>query len=256
MARNAVPAKKSAGLPPLLVGAVAAIIVFIAILVAYTLNNPDADTPGVVLPSPVTGGAISVNTEDYEKNRRRIEVTPETVQSAISSLTKAGDYSRAIYVERFSGVRSGSCVINVWIHGQNSRIGINNGAVTKDILIAGDEIWIRYSDSQDLYYGHINEKTNNETDEYQSLISYEDISALDPAGIIDAGYTDHNGDNCIFAEYISGHLGYRNIVYISVDTGLIMGNEMYDGDYLIYKMTSGIPDISTPGDEFFIPPQR
>ncbi|MCL1827898.1 MAG: hypothetical protein FWG32_00220 [Oscillospiraceae bacterium] len=244
---------------PHLGGAVVVIIVFIAILVIFTLNTPGViDTPPVILPSPVTGGATSVDSEEYGKHKDRVEikVTAETVVAVISTLTRAADYSRVINVERFSGAKTSHTVINIWTRGQNSRIGINNGVTTKDILIKNDEIWIKYSDSPDFYYGHINDDRHIETDEYQSLITYEDIAKLAGSGVTDAGYVDYNGETCIFAEYISGNFGYRNLVYISVDTGLIMGNEMYDGGELIYRMSSDIPDISTPGDDVFIPPER
>jgi hypothetical protein len=96
--------------------------------------------------------------------------------------------------------------------------------------------------------------SRGDADKYQHLLTYEDILTLDPDQITDAGYTEYGGESCIFAEYRAGTLGYIYRIYVSVKTGLLMGAESYDGNTVIYRMTSDIPDISTPPDEVFALP--
>ena len=64
------------------------------------------------------------------------------------------------------------------------------------------------------------------------------------------------GDNCVWAEYTTPELGYRNREYISVSTGILMGVETYDGDTLIYRTTSGAPTLAAPDASLFTPPKK
>ena len=75
--------------------------------------------------------------------------------------------------------------------------------------------------------------------------------------ILSAGYTQHAGENCISVEYTDGGVfGYTHRIYVSFNTGLLMGSETYDGDTLIYRMYSTIPDLNTPEENLFSPPDN
>lgn len=85
-------------------------------------------------------------------------------------------------------------------------------------------------------------------------MSYEEVLGLDSSAITDAGYIRLEDEMCIYVRYSSGEFGYDNVCYVSVDTGLLMGSEIYDGSKLIYRMSSTAPDISTPDDSIFTHP--
>lgn len=249
--------KDKAGRASLFIGAAIAVIVLLmTALVIFTLTSSKADpeTPAVLLPTPLASDSLPINTEDIISNMRRAEVTTDTVQAVIATLSRADSYTRTVTVERFSSGGGSSSSITAWVRGESSRISVNDGAVTKNILLQNGEIWIWYSDSPGYYRGAAKGGVAM-ADEYQKMLSYEDILELDPDSITDAGYVEFNGEQCIFAEYVTESLGYRNMVYISVGTGILMGNDEFDGDALIYRMVSDAPDISTPSDEIFAPPE-
>ena len=77
---------------------------------------------------------------------------------------------------------------------------------------------------------------------------------ISPRLITDAGYVDYNGTRCIYVEYTDELLGYSHRVYVAVSTGLVMGDETYDGEVLIYNQSSSEPEIITPEDEVFEKP--
>jgi hypothetical protein len=83
------------------------------------------------------------------------------------------------------------------------------------------------------------------------LTTYEDVLALDVSAITDAGYETYGGEECIFAEYKSGELGYRTVYYVSIRLGLLVGVNEYDGETLVRKMTAGECDTTIPADEVF-----
>lgn len=225
----------------------AAALVYLVLLLSPTAS---VDTPAVILPSPAAESDAPPDAA-AEPEKRVVAVTPETVQTAVGMLARAGSYSRMIIAETFwtggSAVRS----INVAVSGERARLTVSDSHGVKNVLISGDELWIWYPDSDRVYSGPAG---GSAADEYQSLLTYEDILRLDPASITDAGYMDYNGDNCIYAEYTDGELGYVSRFWVSVNTGLLMGSETRDGETLVYRMSSSVPDISTPDESVFDPP--
>ncbi|MCM1149711.1 MAG: hypothetical protein NC319_06465 [Butyricicoccus sp.] len=231
-----------------------ALIVLLAAGLVYLVFrlSPTAsvDTAAVILPTPAAG--IDENPGGTgEAENRVISVTPETVQAAVGMLARAGSYSRKINVETFWNGGSAVHLINVSVNGERARLTVSDSWGVKNVLISGGELWIWYADSNGVYHGPAD---SSAADEYQSLLTYEDILQLDPASITDAGYVDYNGENCIFAECAGGELGYVSRFWISVDTGLLMGSETYDGEQLVYRMGSSLPDVSTPDESIFNPP--
>ena len=76
------------------------------------------------------------------------------------------------------------------------------------------------------------------------MSQYPKTAALRPAA----------GGPCIYVEYVSGDFGYTSCVYISVSTGLLMGARVYDGEELVYQMTSSAPELSAPSEDMFALP--
>ena len=211
------------------------------------------ETPAVHLSLPPAADSAVTPSSAPEAAAQLIEVTPGTVQTAISTLSRADSYSRVLTVQDFWNGGSSTTEIGVWVRGELTRVTLRDGAgdTVKNILIKGGEKWIWYSDAGGVWHGRARE---GDADAYQTLLTYEDVLALDKADITDAGYADYNGENCIFVRYGGGALGYENLCYISDRTGLLMGVETYDGDVLVYAMRSGTPDISTPDESIFAEP--
>ncbi|HHU22911.1 MAG TPA: hypothetical protein GXZ52_05770 [Clostridiales bacterium] len=235
---------------PLIAVAVLAVAV-LALLVSRYGRSIDSDTPAVVLPSAVVGENMDQEPDDQEGSAQKAEVTPKTVQAVLATLSRADSYSRSITVESFYEGGGSKTEVNVWVRGDSVRITEMGQGETKNILIVDNDVYIWHEDSSKHYVGSL---SRGDADKYQHLLTYEDILTLDPDQITDAGYTEYGGESCIFAEYRAGTLGYIYRIYVSVKTGLLMGAESYDGNTVIYRMTSDIPDISTPPDEVFALP--
>jgi hypothetical protein len=231
--------------------AIAAALALILVMVMRMAPSASVDTPKVVLPTAPLP-TESVRPETSPGGEKTIDVTPETVQTAIATLTRSDSYSRTVRVETFWPGGSSVTETSVWVRQTSARLLISGGKNEKNVLIRGDELWIWYSDSADIYHGPA---SGAAADEYQMLLTYEGILDLPVSAITAAGYTEYAGEKCIYAEFVSGELDYTYSCWVSIGTGLLMGAYVCDADgTLIYSMTSGQPDISTPDESIFTLP--
>lgn len=238
-------------------GAFFTVLLVLALLAAAGLvwllaPGANPETPPVVLPpAPTASGAPSGVADDPAGEE--IAVTPATVQAAIATLARPGSYARTLYTELFWSGGGRADELDVWVRGENTRIVIRGGDEEKNILLRADGTWLWYTGADGAYRGPAR---TGDSDAWQTLLRYEDILSADPDDITDAGYTDFGGEHCIYARWRAGELGYESLCYVSVDTGLLMGLQTYDGEILIYSMHSSEPDISTPDDDLFEPPSE
>jgi hypothetical protein len=220
------------------------------VVLAFRLSPGfSVDTPAVVLPQPTAAGEGGSAGEGDES--RVVSVTPETVQAVVARLSRAVSYNRTVTVESFYSGGSRVRSIGVWVSGERTRLVVSSEQSVKNVLITGDKAQIWYSDSNAVYVGQAN---SSAADEYQSILTYEELLLLDSADISEAGYEEYGGEDCIYVRYTRGAFGYDCRCWISVSTGLLMGSEVYDGDSLIYRMSSSKPDISTPDESVFAAP--
>ena len=221
-------------------------LALLAVLLVVLLTDEEGNELEVLLPPPAESGDASISNPDGDR-LTVAEVTPETVLDVIATLSRADSYARELTVETFWSGGSGTETISVWVRGNALRLTFGQ----KNILLTENTLWIWYSDDSEILR---TEASAAEADRYQRMLTYEELLTGEYE-ITDAGYVQWQAEPCIFAEYISGAFGYRNRVYISVSNGLLMGAETLDGDTLVYRMSSGPVDISTPEETFFLPPE-
>ena len=220
----------------------AAVIVLLAVL----FGGGKTKTPAVTLPSAAQG-AVSGGAD-------LADVTPQTVQAAIKTLSRPDSYSRTVTAETFwaNGGKS-SEVLRVWVSGGSTRVKLDRAGKTENIIAGGKGVWIWYDGSSGVYHSEL--AGNADADRWIRARTYEDLLKLDPSEITAAGYGKYAGDSCLWAEYSTTDFGYRERAYISVSTGILMGVETYDGETLVYRMTSGTPSLAVPDSGLFTPPK-
>jgi len=222
----------------------------VAALIFILSPGNEPETPAVLLPTVAPSDAGSAAVTDAPEGQQVISVTPDTVQTALATLQRADTYSRTLTVERFWAGGSSTEVLDVWAQGDRLRLAIRtqSGDAVKNVLLDGEDKWIWYSDREGTFHGEVRD---GDADAYQTILTYEDVLALDKANITDAGFTDYDGENCIYVRYITGEFLYENVCYVSVDSGLLAGQETYDGEILIYAMHSTLPDLTPPDETVF-----
>ena len=226
-------------------------------LVFLLLPGREVSTPAVVLPTPAPPDASAPPTQESVSGGQIIAVTPETVQTVIATLHRSDSYARSLSVQDFWSGGSRGRTFQVWVRGDSLRLAISDtdagdqASALENVLIRDGEKWIWYGDGSGVYRGPL---LPGDADAYQTILTYEDLLNTPREDILDAGYTDFSGMNCIYVRWRIGTLGYVSDCYIDPDTGLLMGERCYDGEKLIYSMDSSVPDVTTPSESVFALP--
>ena len=174
----------------------------------------------------------------------RVEVTVDTVQAVIAqTLARPGVYSRDVTVQTFW--EDGLALYNVYVNvadGITSLRILPPSGIEKRIIVTEDTVYIWYKGDTTPYSGAAGPSRDgyNTADEWQMLVTYEDILGLDKNEITDAGYILFEDVDYIYAEHLSPLLGYTRRYYVSLEVGLVTSAEEYDeAGSLVYLMTAG-----------------
>ena len=231
-------------------GCVAVVIIVVIVFFVKTLSSP-YDSHAINMPSPAVDS--SGNTSDDGINR--VEVTPETVKAVLGTLSRAESFSRTYSIKTYWDGGESESNLSYWQKGSNIRMSISQNETIRNILVIDNDLYVWYDGSSGIFKSKLSESSvAREVDKFSGLVTYEDIMEVPQEDILNAGYDVHSGQSCIIVEYKSGELDYVNRLYISVDNGLLIAAEKYDGETLIYSMESDSPELSTPSDEIFAIP--
>ena len=222
------------------------------IIVCFVLFRRESSGQDIVVSLP-TAEPVESSPAESPQGDNFADITPDTVQAAISTLSRAQSYSRTVTVKYYWPGGESSTELYSWVDGERTRIRIQLDADSENILVDGNTLYIWYdSIPAEVYSGPVTDSL--EADQWLRCLSYEDLLELPATDIFTAAYELYNGESCIYVEYNSGELGYTNHIYVSASTGLLMRAETYDSTGLIYSMESGAVELSTPQEGVFIPP--
>jgi uncharacterized protein YpuA (DUF1002 family) len=96
-------------------------IVVMALVIAVMFGNNLRRPPQVVLPDTSAVGEQSDETENDSGTLSLVQVTPETVQTAIATLARPEQYRRTVTIEQFWDGGSGTYEVSVLVYGPWTR---------------------------------------------------------------------------------------------------------------------------------------
>ncbi len=182
----------------------------------------------------------------------QVEVNPATVQAVLATLNRPDSYSRTLQVYQFWDGGGRTADIRVWVRNGAVRLNIVGAEREVNYLLEGDVLTLWYGSDMSRRYTYAGADARL-GDSLQRIPTYEDILSLDPASIREAGCTSaEDGKWRIMVTAQDSEFGYLDIYYVSLDTGLLVGAEQWDGGTLIYRMTAGEADLSAPSDQLFL----
>lgn len=166
----------------------------------------------------------------------RVEVTPETVQSVIATLSRPQSYYREINIELWAGESSSVTVAQVWVDGGwvRSDVTPQSGMVQHNLVGEGTR-WLWYGDSVSAAAFPADQAVS---DLVQRIPTYEDVLELPKADITDTGYEDYDGLECVFLEVRQKELDSSERYWIAVSSGLLVAAERIKDGQLVYRMTA------------------
>ena len=169
-----------------------------------------------------------------------IEVTRENAQAVISTLSRLHNYSRDVHVTTFWDGGQADFYFSVTIYGEAASIISNSQAFgQRHVIIANGRHYIWHAGETQPFVGYLDSLGGaiRAADEWQMLVTFEDVLQINPDDIIDAGHVLFEDISCIFITYRTPMLGLLRTYYISIEHGLVIAaNEYNQNGLLTYEM--------------------
>lgn len=211
-------------------------VVFLAVTVltiALMLGGTLHRTSRITLPSgEQTPGQPAATGDVLEV----VEVTPETVQTAIATLSRPREYRRTVTVEQIWADGSGTYETAVAVSGEWTRTDRSlPGGRVRHALTDGETTHIWYDRETRV---RTVPASGISADDEQTIPTYEDILELSADSIVLADYRVISDVNCIYVETAADEDGYVLRYWVDVNTGLLAVSERLLEGEPIYRMAA------------------
>lgn len=226
-------------------GFVVVTVGIVTIMMLGTLRRPER----ITLPSrEETTGNLS-DTLAGSETLQLVEVTPETVQSAIATLSRPEEYRRTVVVERFWKGGSGSSQSTVTVSGGWTRVDriLSNGQV-RHAVTNGEVTYIWYDQEKNVYTVPMGEIS---ADQEQIIPTYEDVLALETKAIAAADFRIEAERQCIYVETALDEDGYVRRFWVDLDSGLLAMAETLQYGETVYRMGATREEAVTDWETIF-----
>ncbi|SHH92308.1 hypothetical protein SAMN02745823_01450 [Sporobacter termitidis DSM 10068] len=231
------------------------LIIGISLILTYASRQTiNTDLPQTATAEP-SGAGATASGSPAATGLSSVSVTEDNVQAVIATMARRGSYTRSVKVENFNAEGKAVSNIDVAVLDGATAMKINGSGSAKYIVLAGGRLYVWYDGDKEYYSGPADAlgQAQSVADQFQMIATYEDILKLDKSSIQDASFTTYGGENCIYVEYVTELPGYATIwkCYISVQTGLLADAEQYEGETLVYRMTTSAYDPAEPDASAF-----
>ncbi len=180
-----------------------------------------------------------------------VEITPETVQQAVATMTRPAAYVRTVRVTTYWSGGSRTAEVQTAVQEPYTRTDTQtaDGSV-RHLLTDGERTCIWYDEERE--WAEFPGGTFTE-DEEQRILTYEDLLALPAEEIAAAVYRDYKDLSCICVLTAENAAGYDTAYWISVDTGLLVAAITRQNGETVYEMESLTMDTAVDESRFRLP---
>lgn len=224
------------------------VLLVVVVLLAWSGRRAPG---GIVLPE-APGDVGSVGEGGGESRLDLIEITPETVRPAISTLSRPPSYRRTQTVETFWSGGSGQSVTQVCVSAGRTRLDtqLPDGSV-RHMLLSGGSAGVWYDDESEWTVLRADQLS---ADAAGRMLTYETVRDLPVQEIAAADYRELDGLYCIYVETRPDPEGYADFYWVGVDNGLLHRAERTCGGRLVYRFTAEEPETAAPDESLFLLP--
>lgn len=215
-----------------------ALVFVVAVFVSFAVNLLFRKTPSVVLPdlsdTHTTTQPGQDDNPDSNVGYLPVDVTPETVQAVIRTLSRPDSYTREMTVDlHWSAEQSARTTITVWQDGGYTRVqSVPPTGLTQYNLTDGTQLYRWYAGSSS--YVTLPLEDERSIDLVQRIPTYEDILSLPMESIMAAGYEVKQEVPCIYVAVADGTTETR--YWVSLQSGLLAGVEKMENSQLTYVL--------------------
>lgn len=242
-----------------MIALIIAVVIAAAVMSSFFLPVFFSRTPRVTLPdlssqtdpSSTPDGGQSAGGDSFVK----VDVTPETVQSVIATLSRPVSYYRELTVETIwgeGGSDRGTTYIKVWEDGNYTKSEtVLSGARSRYCIVGGGSVYLWYGSDKTWYQAAADDSS---ADLAQQIPTYESVLSIDRGDIAETGYEIWNNLSCIYVEVKEDALGYLERYWVDVQSGLLVSAETVKDGMVVYRMTSNNMEFPIPEDASFTLP--
>ena len=217
-----------------------AVTVLAAVFLSFGLPALTGRTPKVTLADPDQPVASETGQQLLP-----VEVTPDTVQSVIATLSRPESYSRSMTVTLYWGENGkGEQQVRMWADDGYVKTTVTSGSGVQHRLVGDGKLRLWYDG--DTVWKEVPAGSHS-ADLAQHIPTYEDVLSADESEITRASYVDREGKDCIYVEMVRE--GVTDRYWIETATGLLAFCVTLEGDKTVYTMeetdyTSPLEDAS------------
>lgn len=219
-------------------------VLAIAIIVgAFTLlqrlgrKAPEIELPETVVPEPAPPAP-----EKEDVSGSSADLDQDNVLQVLRIMSRADNYCQT-YTLSAGGPRE----VTVWKRGGLLRV-TSSGPRQKNVMIAGDSVYIWYDGGSGLYEGPMG--SDFSPDDEMGIPTYEGLLASDH-NIVEAGYefSEELQESCIYVRTLND--GVSESYWISCETGLLVMFEAVEDGKCIYSMLQTGIECPVTSEEVF-----
>ncbi|MEA4921271.1 MAG: hypothetical protein VB078_10190 [Clostridiaceae bacterium] len=227
----------------------AAIIMAAALLLSFfEFPFSSGKEGGIVLPKDNSDNPV-IDSDTYSSNLellKGVDIGKDNIKRLIAAMHRPDKYHISVSSTVYHSEGQKTYAVDGYVDGSRSKTVIfgDSGKIEQNCILAGDSVYIWSQGSKTYYHGKAGSFTD---DDYSYIPTYEKILQLEDENILSADFSLYNDVYCLFAETTDPATGYRNLYYISVENGLLVGAQSFDGDTLAYALSAEI--LEFPSDE-------
>ena len=227
-------------------------VILTVLIVTVMLLNTLHRSGHITLPEPGAGADQNQEGSGVDDDALSVvEITPQTVQTAIATLARPESYRRTVTVQQFWTGGSGSYDTAVAVYGPWTRTDrtMPDGQV-RHTITGTDTVYIWYNNETEYFTGAAGSIS---PDNEQSIPTYEEILQLPTEAITAADYQTVSDVACIYTQAETDG-GYTLRYWVSVDSGLLVAAEKILQEETVYYMEALSVDLTEQTPEQFTLP--
>ena len=209
-----------------------ALVIAVAVFSSFAVDFFSA-TPVITLPPVTASAAPTPSSGPTASGVIRVEVTPQTVQNVIATLSRPSSYYREIIVTYTGG---GSIHSSQWVDGGWTKTDTSlPGGVSRHSVVGEGTVYWWYGSGQ----SWLSAPADGHSADVDGarIPTYEDVLSLDPADIQEADYQVKDGLECIYVAVGEG-TDHSARYWVSVESGLLTAAELTEGGTVVLSMTA------------------
>lgn len=208
----------------------------------------------IVLPGH-DGQDVTVEAETYTDNLKMLQsvtVDRTNIKKLIGAMRRPEDYHLVVGTTLYhSGGQTTTGADGYVSGGRYKTVVYDAVGGARHCLIYGEDAYIWNQSSPGVFAGKAGSFTG---DNSLWIPTYELLLELDDADILSADYALYGDEYCLAVESRDPLSGNRILYYISVEHGLLVGAQSFEGDTLVYALTAEVlPLTEDPNVIFRLP---